>query len=411
MLVVLLGITGFALDYGASVVERRKAQNAADASALAGAATYPTSCAEARSQATLNGYTTGGSVTVITNCPPQQGPHTGDDKYVEVKIAKTVPTSFMGVLNINSVNINARAVARLGSAIGPPPCGVYVLNPTANKSLSGTGSAGLSTDSCIQVNSSANDAVNVTGNAFVHGVGTTYVRGGCQQPSMGQITPWPCTNAFTPSDPMASVGIPTGVPQPPSGQVGCSVSTQGTNCNWNDGLPHTIAPGVYHNILPDQTTLSPGIYIITGSVKASSASIKITGNGVMLYFACPSNSTPYWRNCNVGEYGGDFTLNGGAAMNLSAPTSGPYKGMLMFSDRNNTSTLTLTGGSTNTTTGTIYAKSGTITLNGQTGSQATFASLLIADQIRLVGGSAIPLAYNQSQNFNPAADKTAALVE
>src|SRR5712691_4146081 len=68
MMTVLLAFTGLALDLGLATMDRRKAQVAADAAALAGAAQLPGSPGSiATSQATLNGFTAGSSVAVVVN--------------------------------------------------------------------------------------------------------------------------------------------------------------------------------------------------------------------------------------------------------------------------------------------------------------------------------------------------------
>ena len=65
-----------------------------------------------------------------------------------------------------------------------------------------------------------------------------------------------------------------------------------------------------------------------------------------------------------GENGGDLLMTGNATLRITAPTSGPTKGLAAVSDRNNTSEFGWRGNGTNTNTGTVYAKSGTFDYRG-----------------------------------------------
>jgi hypothetical protein len=64
-----------------------------------------------------------------------------------------------------------------------------------------------------------------------------------------------------------------------------------------------------------------------------SGNSRLTGAGVMLYFTCNTGS------CTGGSYGSIQISQSGngcsrpTKLNLSAPTSGTYKGILMFADR------------------------------------------------------------------------------
>src|SRR5437870_5675271 len=88
---VIVGVLAIGLDGGRMMDERRRAQTAADAAALAAAADLyanyvtnqgsdpsGTAAAAARSVASANGYTNDGvNSTVAVNIPPQSGAFTG----------------------------------------------------------------------------------------------------------------------------------------------------------------------------------------------------------------------------------------------------------------------------------------------------------------------------------------------
>ena len=62
------------------------------------------------------------------------------------------------------------------------------------------------------------------------------------------------------------------------------------------------------------------------------------------------------------------SLTGNSALNLTAPTSGPYDGILIDQPSSNANALSLTGNSGSTLEGIIYAPSAAVTMTGNSGS-------------------------------------------
>src|SRR5262249_8966030 len=99
----------------------------------------------------------------------------------------------------------------------------------------------------------------------------------------------------------------------------------------------TINPGIYTSISVSnkgQLTMNPGVYIIEGGGFTVTSSASVTGAGVMIY-----NAGSNYPNSG-GTFGG-ISLNGGGSFSLSAPTSGPYAGIVIFQSRENTRALSL----------------------------------------------------------------------
>lgn len=134
MLPVLLGFVGLAVDFGVEVGARRKAQNAADAAALAGVVNLPssssTACSNAQSYLATNGpYTLMTSCPVgapSTPCPPtSSGPtsiticqtYTAGDTIL-VTISQSVTLSFLKVLGFSSGTVLATAGAVEAGIVG-----------------------------------------------------------------------------------------------------------------------------------------------------------------------------------------------------------------------------------------------------------------------------------------------------
>ncbi len=122
MFLGLVFAVALVVNTGILFVERRAAQEAADAAALAGAlhlhATKNEDAARstATQAATLNGFS-----TITVNIPPASGSYTKDDKYVEVIISSTKNSL---LAQWGSTIVNVRAVAGGG---GKPAQAIYSL--------------------------------------------------------------------------------------------------------------------------------------------------------------------------------------------------------------------------------------------------------------------------------------------
>ena len=119
MLPVIIGMAGLGVDASNVYLHFRNAQSAADLGALAGArllphsptaTDYTTAENRAMSVAGSNGYSSG----VTANAPYVDGAGQTHGDEVEVIITSAVPTYFLPLLGISSMDVNVRAVA--GSA-------------------------------------------------------------------------------------------------------------------------------------------------------------------------------------------------------------------------------------------------------------------------------------------------------
>jgi hypothetical protein len=143
----------------------------------------------------------------------------------------------------------------------------------------------------------------------------------------------------------------------------------------------TINPGVYCGGISlnagANVTLNPGIYYLDQGSLSVNGGATLTGIGVTLVFTSSSGH----------NYAG-ATINGGAHINLVAPTTGPTAGIVIFGDRNMTAgtTFKLNGGSSEVFGGAIYVPRGNVTFSG--GAASTNGCLqLIADTITFVGNA------------------------
>jgi hypothetical protein len=85
-------------------------------------------------------------------------------------------------------------------------------------------------------------------------------------------------------------------------------------------------------------TMQPGIYVVSGGDFKINANANVSGSGVTIYI----------------KPGVNVSINGNATVNLAAPTSGTYSGMLFFGDRTGLGNVTLNGTANSLLTGAIY---------------------------------------------------------
>src|SRR5208282_978173 len=227
-LVALIGCAAIATDVGLLWTFKRQLQQAADAAAIAGdrevysgngSASDPTNIQNAAlADVTQNGLAnaqlwtqtknpcvgSAGQTCVVVNAPPQSGSYANDDSAVEVIVSQPVPTFFLKILNISSVTVTARAVARYSAAQG---C-LYALVATAPNAVVTSGGSLFSTQCNIYVDSNNTQGLVSSGgssitaqNSTINVVASAYSGSG--------FSPTPITNASPVSDPFASMPAPT----------------------------------------------------------------------------------------------------------------------------------------------------------------------------------------------------------
>ena len=371
-MVVLMGFLAMTLDVGAGNRERRIAQTAADAAAIGGAAelfhgvTDATQInASAQSEALRNGFNDAdGDVTVQVFFPPSTGPHAGNAAYVEVQIDKTVPTIFGAILNLASMNIHTRAVAGVGSY--SLNC-LYSLEPNGPGAIQVANGGELTTNCGVMINSTNNNAldVNSSGQLDTQGGGIAIAGDwtGNKTPK-----PEPASGAGIFENPLKDLVMPEVDPCDHIGQFNVTGSM-------------TLSPGVYCggiNIATGSNTanLLPGVYFLKGGMSVGNSG-QVFGTGVTLINTF-DDDYPY----------GAFNFGTGCKAKLTAPTSGDWKGILMFQDPdapvNITNTFACSSDTPPELTGTIYFPTQTFFFNGSN-TTTEISGTVIAKQVIISG--------------------------
>ena len=190
--------------------------------------------------------------------------------------------------------------------------------------------------------------------------------------------------------------------------VACDVTTSGTE---------TLQPGTYDSITLSKNSIvdfAPGIYYINGS-----GGISMNGGATI----CNSTNTncsgmPGSANSGVTFYftnGATITGTGTPIVQLTAPNSGTYAGILFYQDPNDTNTNgpSLGGDSSSFLQGTLYFPSDQLTFFGNTtyNSLASY-TLVIAKALTFSGSPDVILNSNYAGLPNGVSIiKNAVLVE
>ena len=378
--VSMVGIAGFlamTIDIGAASQQRRLAQTAADAAAISGAfevyrGQYDSVSKLVHEEAARNGFA---ASKVALSYPPATGPYAGNSRFVEVVVDGTIPSLFGGIFNVSSLNVKARSVAGMKTA--SMSC-VYALAFTGGSSLDLDGR--LFTDCNVTVNSNASDAINIKSGSLLK-ASDVAVTGSYT----GSVNPRPVTGVAPSPDPLAYVDMPT---------VGsCNYTTQviatGTM---------TLSPGVYCGGIMVKTgaadvTLNPGTYIIAGG-GLNVTSGRLTGNGVTIFLTNGPG--------NIAALYAPYSFGSGCKANLTAPTTGPYAGLLIMVDRNAGLPLvkyTNTFACSNDLPlgGTIYAPTQTLFFGGSN-SQTEVEGAIVGKTIEVKEGTKLTITQPVASN-------------
>lgn len=385
----LIGFVSLVAEYGMGLENQNNDQRIADLASFAAATYYSENAYEsnglstatsiAQKVAALNGVSNSGvKVNLITS------PVDSSKNAVQVKVSTSAP------LFLSEVIASAKSLATSGTSAaqfvsGPGNGCVLSLDNSSVDDIWDNGNASVALTNCdIYDNSSNSAALAVGGNASLS-ARMVSVAGGVYGSSKINASAGIFTGAPRATDPYDSVQLPA--------YAGCDHTGYSTQTN------ATINPGVYCSGFSVNSnavvTMNPGLYIfdrgsfqINGQATLTSATVNGVG-GVTLVFTSSTNAN--WPT---------VTINGGATVNLAAPTTADIKngnnglnGILFYGDRNMPvgTSYKLSGGSVQTLSGAVYLPEAAITYSGNT--TTTNACLqLIGDTITFTGTSNVALS-------------------
>lgn len=416
-MVGLLAFTALAIDGGLVYSDRRIAQNAADATALAGAekagellngvAYGGWFCPEgdAEEAARLNALDNDFTIAKVDNLSSVENGVAAvcNDAahYIDVHVKLSTQTQtafahfvFSGILK-NTVEATARVYGQVPVGGGKallavdencqmPRKGGIEFKGDEDVSVQG---GGVHTN-CDLVFSGSSGIVDVSGGDITYNEDNGDQKGP-PPPGTQNVTPTPIGNSE-----VINVDL-----DPPS----CAGLTD-FNSDITGSASGTVAgPGIYNDIevtgSGESITLNSGLYCIEGSFKATGG--QITGHGVTLYIL-PS--------------GGDFDTEGNALVDLSAPLppgceddgspptgcSPAIGGLLLYfgpGGSHNSPDITLGGTSGSNYAGMIYAPETSVNVGGNSGidENITFGISIIAYHINIHGTTDINITYDADE--------------
>jgi hypothetical protein len=410
-LIFMFSVVGLSVDLGWAFYLKSRVQTSADAAATA-AVVYATNNGDTCSNVTCGVSYTCAGVTPPTNSlqsgclyattdgPPavtvtmlENDTAIGGSSpqiWVKATVSTTAHNLFLYGAGYQTANIAASATA--GITTTPAGGCVYVLSPTASSAFYLTGSAVVTVTSCgLRINSnSSTSLVNDSSTIRALGGGTIRLNGGYS--NSGTISPAPVSGAGTVTDPLASLTMP-------------SVANHCDHTNYSLGSTSaTISPGVYCGGIRTSSshlTLNPGIYILNGTNGGKSLSIDsstVTAPGVVFFITGQNGYTA-----------GPISVTGSSILNMSAPTTGTYRGILFLQDRSTTyaGSNVFDGSSGGTTSGTFYFPTTKLTITGTSSTSTKMA--YVANTLEVDGSSS--LTSDSTGSLTGLARAAAALIQ
>jgi len=391
---VFIGMSALGTEVGMWLYTRQTVQSAADSAAISAAIAYyygsdPTTAADAVA-ASYGFGNSDGLERVTVSRPPATGNYTTTAGAVEVDIQQPQSALFSALFGIVPFKIKGRAVALAN--IGGTGC-TLSLDPTASGATTVKGSAQVTLNGCdMYDDSNSATALTVNGSATVSAQAVDVVGGisGASNITVPQPPDIATDQSYWP-DPYANTPIPP--------FSGCDQH----NYSAKSGAT-TLNPGVYCGGMSLNAgavvTLSPGIYILDRGSLQVNGGASLTGTGVTLVFTS-----------STGQNYATATINGGATINLTAPTSGPTQGIVLYGDRNMpTGTgFKFNGGASQYFGGAIYIPQGAVDFAGGANT-STGCTQLIGDTLTFTGNSNLSINCSGS-NIKPIGTSLAKLVE
>ena len=408
----ILGFVAIAVDGGMIYSDRRYDQNAADASALAGAgvaaqylenqainwtnfdcgsstvhAAENLAVAKAQERATANNFTLETTLDnqhgVVVNCVDDDWTGSYDEKYLEVQVmvSSDVNTSFAHLFYNGPIRNTVEAVARIrprtSMAFGYAIAALREDCP--NSSTGGViFDGGGNTNANVTIfNGGIYSAACMGGNGTVAVYSDTEV-GNYYTTDLSLVG----GATISPDPQKATTSLPEFDIDPPD----CTGMTNYGSVNSPD-IDHPIDPGIYTSISVgnnEDLVMNPGLYCVQ---RFSVGGGTVTGSGITIYMNGTASND--W-----------FTVSGGT-VNLESPGDDSYapakKGILIY--MGHTSSVNLGGNADSYYAGTVYAPLARIDVGGTSQINPTYSTQLIGDTVVVHGTARIDINFDLTSIF------------
>ena len=366
----LVGAAGLAVDTTQWTYWRRQLQREADSAALAGAFAR----AQSKDPVAAASNDLGRTNTLVLSAPadirsaPTAGGFAGNPQAVRVRLSTAQRLPFSGSFLLATPAIYATATAAVVS--NGDYCALALSPSAASAGIRMQGSASLNFGCGLATNSQAANAVSAGGSSSITATPVSAVGGlAASSNYVGgtQLLPY----SLPQPDPFGNLPVPS-----PSGCTG--------QLNVGPNSTRTLSPGCYGGMdLKGTVTLNPGTYYIDGGSFSVGSQAVVTGDGVTIIL---SSSNAASNPSSIAT----LDVNGGATLQLTAPTSGTYKGILFYQDRRalDSGANTLNGNASSRLQGALYFPSQELDFTGTSG-MTTDCLQLVAARLTFLGNTSV----------------------
>jgi|APMI01.1.fsa_nt_gi hypothetical protein len=379
---IVIGLAALGTEGGYLYMRKTETQTAADMAALSAANALMSGNTggvklEAQAVAAASGYVNGqNGVTVAVNSPPSTGTRTSDNSAVEVIVTANVQPMLSKIAHPSDYKVVGRTVAAAGMAAG---CAL-ALNPAASWGISVGGTAAVDMSKCaIYSNSTTTSTFTSNGGgtlkaAVLAGSGAAIAGSGFTSGSTLLSQP-------AQSNPYANLTAPVTNFSAYAGGKGCpNKEPANVNVYWE------LYPGTYCGLSVGANVtvkLHGGTYyIVDNDLKFGSSWISLYGDGGVTFVLVSSTGKTYPA----------ATFGAGGIIDISAPTSGPFAGVVLYSNAPATAnaSFSLGGGAKQYLGGAVVNPNQMISFGGSGASSSGHScTQLIGAQISFSGVSSL----------------------
>ncbi|GAO37967.1 hypothetical protein SCH01S_01_01300 [Sphingomonas changbaiensis NBRC 104936] len=384
---VVIGSAGLATDTLQWVLWKRQLQRQADSAALSGAFALAQGKSASTSATADIARTAEVALTAapLIETPPSTGAGAGNTNAVRVAVQTSHSLAFSSLFLVTPPTIKAESTA---AVVQDGHYCVIALEPTTMAGITMTGSSTVNMGCGMATNSRSSNAVSAGGNSSITAtpiaaVGTVVPSGNYNGDTVFK------SHQIPQADPFASV------PDPDISTRTDCVSSYSIGPHGNGSLTSSFNPATATCLtggvdIKGTLTLGAGIYYVDGSTFSVGSQGKIVGQNVTIILTSKDAATKPATIATV-------TMNGGAEINLSAPSDGTYQGLIFYQDRRaaDGSANKVNGNTNSFYQGALYFPKQQVTFNGTAG-MSTDCMQIVGRRVEFLGNSSI-------QNVCPAA--------
>jgi Flp pilus assembly protein TadG len=329
---LVIGGAGLAIDTVQISLAKRELQRAADSAALAGAYAInqnPSSTGSARTTFAQNGVTRDLAINndvtlsgpVVVQNAPTTGPYAGNANAVRVQLTATRSLSFFKFFNTTPAALSVEATAAIVRE------GNFCLLSLEDGNVPGVtigGNAIINIGCGISSNSTSATAITATGSSSVTATPIMAVGGVPSSSNFNGSTLVPYSPVQ--ADPFATLPTPapSGCVDPPAIGPQDTVSVGPSSTGWNSTEGSICFNGL--DVKGNLNFPSGAVVYINGGELNFGSQAHVTGNNVT-FILTSTNATSNPASIAT------LNMNGGAELDISAPTSGPYANVAFYEDR------------------------------------------------------------------------------